>query len=1015
MSAIDNCVVVSCAGGGKTTKLIERLLSLLLEQGTAPGEILIITFTNKAAAEIRARLLAKLEEKARADSAAAALRRRILLSAAPGDALSVHTFHSWFLTLLRHRPGGFFSPPNVCADDAEVFEDGWRRWRRRAEKSPSPALKTVLRELTPAAARKMCGQFIRHRAACETYCETRGWRPPSSSEIFDAASEAEMLRALQDCAAAFAADKTGGGAIVSDARCAAARLASGESSPEKEKRYFFTNTDSVRVALEKHAAKNAPLLAELTAALANFFVYEEERRAHEFNAAALEVCGEFAREWDAALQARNEITFDDMERRVRAMLREENIYAELSYRLAARYRHILIDEFQDTSPMQWGIVRKWLRDAHGEDAPSVFIVGDPKQAIYGFRHGDSRLLGEAENFLREYYGAKKSSPQNICYRCGENILKFVNAVFDEERLPGFLPHRAGGGGGGRVEWHALQPAPKPPRRARVRNPLQETEAAADMPHLRAAAVAAKVAEILREWQIPDEPGANKTRRCVAADILILTPQLTHAAALADALAAKNISCALAGGESFLESFECADILDLIAALLSPERDYALARVLKSPLFALSDEELSVVAAADGDSLWEKLQRHPAAYARRARVLLKLWRRRAETTPLPAHDFLSRLFAQGEVFARYRAASPPPLHLRIGENLTRLLDLSLQIAGGARPLLAQFLDEVRRADGAPRKFDSSPPAAVRLMSIHAAKGLESPVVILTETDFARTGGRGDGTDIFVDWPPSSSAAENFVVSLRRHRRANAALKQKAKKAEEQEQTNLFYVAATRAKRALVIFSSDKPEGIAARAARAMRDLSSAQNAKDSGAQKVFGDSFFAPAAEAKTKPPPPAAAPAANIGRRLPKTAAAVRGEIRHRIIALLLSGISPAAARSLVAAEDAQWREAEKIAAAPPLQKLLQNAAEVLIERDFFIGGEIVRPDLIVARDDAVWIVDYKTGAAVSRPPPPAAGKLSPRRRRPLSRPPDSPRHSGHPRKNALFGFRMSGIFRAGW
>ncbi len=487
--------------------------------------------------------------------------------------------------------------------------------------------------------------------------------------------------------------------------------------------------------------------------------------------------------------------------------------------------------------------------------------------------------------------------------------------------------------------------------------MRDIESADEKPARRARTVAAKTAEILREWRLPQKNG--ETQRCRPGDILILMPQLTHAAALTDALAAENISCAAAGGgDSFLDSFECADILDLIAVLLSPEREYSLARVLKSPLFSLSDDSLAEIAAAEGGSLWEKLRRHPAEHSRRARVLLEFWRRRAETSLLPAHDFLSRLFARGDVFARYRAASPPPMRSRVCENLSRLLDLSLQIAGGARPLLSQFLDEVRRVDRETARTETGvSPSAVRLMSVHAAKGLESPVVILADADFVKAGGRGDPADIFADWPPSAAAPENFVVSLRRCRRAYSELKQKAKEAEERERANLLYVAMTRAERALIIFSSDEPADVAAPAYRAMQQLSSADG------EMVFGDSFRAAAAP-DANPQPPAAAQTKRIGERETKTAAAVRGEIRHRVAALLISGIPPEIARKLVAAEDAQWREAETIASSPPLQKLLQNAAEVLVERDFCIGGEVLRPDLIVVRDDAVWIVDYKTGDA---------------------------------------------------
>ena len=952
MKNIDSRVVVSCAGGGKTTEIINRLMALL-RAGAAPGEILVITFTNKAAGEIHSRLLENLAQAARDDEKMAALRRRMLLCASPRDTIQAHTFHGWFLTLLRYFPGAFFNLRTICADSGALFDESWRRWQKRAEESPTPELKTVLRELSPAALREMCKQFI------SSYTEYRVWnsRPPLPPVNLVAKCEGRR-GAIRKTAAAFAAICADGGKTATKARDAARRLAADETTPEEEEKNFFTGDGGVFSLLEKHTDKTggSGRLRKLTNAIRNYLMFREEIRANEFNAAALTVCADFARERDELLTARNEMTFDDLEWEVYKRSEAGRMREKLSYRLSARYRHILIDEFQDTSPLQWDIVREWLRDAHGEESPSVFIVGDPKQAIYGFRGGESRLLGEAENFLRDYYAAPPADSRNDCYRCDKKILRFVNAVFDGDSPTDFVPHRAAGANvGGRVEWHADAESPLPPKQIRMRNPLHEIAYADEKPVRRARAVAAKTAEILHTWHIPD---GDTIRPCRPEDILILMPQRTHAAALTDALLARGIACT---GESasFLESFECADILDLIAVLLLPSRDYALARVLKSPLFSLSDDELAELVAMAGDSLWDKLAQTSAPHFRRARILLKWWQRQAKMTVLPAHDFLSRLFAQGNVFARYRAASPSPLHFRIEENLSRFLDLALQIAGGARPLLRQFLDEVRRTGpeniAAAAGGESS---AVRLMSVHAAKGLESPIVILADADMTRKGGRGDSIDIYAARRPGENVPDRFIISLRGYRLSYRKMKQRAREMAERETVNLFYVATTRARRALVIFSAAKPAGVAGRAYREMRRLSSA---RPDDRQMALGDSFVA----AATPPPAPdSAAAIADIkfGQRISQTAAAVHGEIRHRIVALLLSGIPPEIARRLVAAEDAQWQEAQQIANSPKLQTILQNAEEVLVEREFFLHGEIVRPDLVVAHSDAIWIVDYKTG-----------------------------------------------------
>ena len=369
--------------------------------------------------------------------------------------------------------------------------------------------------------------------------------------------------------------------------------------------------------------------------------------------------------------------------------------------------------------------------------------------------------------------------------------------------------------------------------------------------------------------------------------------------------------------------------------------------------------LSELANGAGDSLWENLQNYsgnePAA--KRARILLKLWRRRAQTPPLPAHDFLSRVFAQGNATARYQAAVPKALQKRVRENLAKLLDFSLQTDGGARPLLAQFLEEAKNGADTPAAS-----GGVRLMSIHAAKGLQAPVVVIADCDFSHSGGRGNSVDILADWSPKKDTPAQFAASLRRRRRAYLALKQNAREQKEREQANLLYVAATRAEQALVIFSPAQPKDAAEWPRAAMQKLAPEQNPES---PMAFGEDLRA-AAETE-KPPATAAAKNEPLGRREPHAAAAVRGEIRHKILALLLSGVPAKQARRLVAAEPAQWREAEKIAAAPPLQKILKNAREILAEREFAMEQKIIRPDLVVIGEEAgkktAWIVDYKTAA----------------------------------------------------
>ena len=194
-------------------------------------------------------------------------------------------------------------------------------------------------------------------------------------------------------------------------------------------------------------------------------------------------------------------------------------------------------------------------------------------------------------------------------------------------------------------------------------------------------------------------------------------------------------------------------------------------------------------------------------------------------------------------------------------------------------------------------------------------------------------------------------------------------------EEREQANSLYVAMTRAEQALIIFSPAKPSGVAEWPMTAMQQLA-ARNDSDSESKTksdsktkngalFFGDDLRGVAdLQILPLPPPSKHLPRPPLGKSRPRTAAMMRGDMRHQILAMRLSGVAPALAKKLIAAEPSIWRQAETMLRSPPLKKLIAAAREILIERDFADGGKVIRPDLVLVGDSEVWIVDYKTGAA---------------------------------------------------
>ena len=967
-------VVVACAGSGKTRLLVNRVVRLL-ESGAKPGEILAVTFTRKAAAEIRGRALESLREK-NSD-----IRRRILLAESPEDALVVSTFHGWFLSLAALRPWSDSrrDPPRVGDDNNEpLLNEAWRNWLE--SESDSDAARELANFITPGAARLLLRKFAQNAAPWRLRERLCGNFEKSAG----AENEAEriMKERLRESAKRFARLAKGRGKILESAVRAAERFASGDIESGELRAAFLTAKNERRARL---VAEDDSLTEETVAALLDHLDAEQAARAAVFSRAALSAGAAFMRELDAVKARRHLAGFDDLEFSAWEALADPDggEAAALRYRLDCKYRHILIDEFQDTSPTQWQVMRAWLEDAHGSDeSPSVFIVGDPRQSVYHFRGGDPRLLDSAAKFLRGHYNAKVIR-QNTCRRCAPQILRAVNAVF--EAAENFVPHEfpeAKNETAGRVEWKVFEksaPSESDSESAPMRNPLTrrpgESEDAARA-HW-AEHIAETVATVLRDWKIGSRPARPE-------DILILLRQFTHAGILLEKMTARGIRCA--SGGAFLNSFECADLLALASFLAAPARDLQLARALKSPIFSLSDDDLRDIALRSRDekdsdskgstkpeSLWEKLQgcgNEVSPASARALRLLTRWRGLAETAHLPAHDLLSRICEEGEIVSRYLGAVSPALRNRVCENLHALADLALMMDGGRRPLLAQFLAGCARGEAEDRSPGGGGDGAA-VLTTHKAKGLEAPVVILADANFSEgdSGGRGDSADILIDWHPDRAAPDSFAVRPRSLPRAWRDLAEREARAKVREDENILYVAMTRAKVALFLFAlGDGGRGPAARFGL-FEKLAALPGAQGDARGGWVGDSFAQPAGRESETTGPDSFAPmdAIPAGVEGAETAETVRGRILHQLVALLLSGFSRAEAARLVPAGTAgmggMLAEAGRIADSPDLRKLL-DGAEFEMESDFAEAGKIFRPDLVARKNGEVWVVDYKSGGA---------------------------------------------------
>ncbi|HZF78746.1 MAG TPA: UvrD-helicase domain-containing protein, partial [Rubrivivax sp.] len=358
----------------------------------------------------------------------------------------------------------------------------------------------------------------------------------------------------------------------------------GEASFDEAWAGLFTK----RGELRKHLASR-PEAAALGEHLLAIRTMLAQDAAHHDHSRMVRLARVLASEFAALKRERGLADMPDLERAALAMLSDPEVSGWVQERLDQRVRHLLIDEFQDTSPLQWHALHGWLGSYAGAgQAPSVFIVGDPKQSIYRFRRADPRVFDAARQFIVEGLQGDFLACDHT-RRNAPAVLAAVNAVFDEAaRLDGWTPfrhHTTEVAGGGAV--HLLPSWPRPPKsgtaaaRTEWRDSLTEPRREPEIARRRheAATVADAVTALIGQEQLRP------------AQVMVLSRRRAPLALVADALAARGVAHVMPEEAPLADIAEAQDMTALLDVLASPGHDLSLARALKSPLFGASDDEL----------------------------------------------------------------------------------------------------------------------------------------------------------------------------------------------------------------------------------------------------------------------------------------------------------------------------------------------------------------------------------------------------------------------------------------
>ena len=841
-------VVQACAGAGKTWMLVSRIVRAMLA-GAKPHEILAITFTKKAAGEMRERLADWLLEFSKASdeeltqalitrgiSSEIALQpannlRRVLsnlyqstLSEPRG--VQIRTFHSWFAALLRHAPLavredlGLPAIYELLEDDAQAVQALWPRFYALLQRDE--ALHATYRAAVADVGRWGVQEALTNALAKRVEFELADRAGVVEGSIPSAAQLWPEMRGVDDPLQLFAAQRE---LLFAAARTLGAASQKSYSAKGQELELCCSEERWADVPLCLLTKEGAPrkfnpqltstpevsgaqaLCERVNAALEQQAAHLHQQHMAQLTRALIACFADLKRE-------RGWVDMNDLERAALHLLGDEELSGWVQQRLDAQLRHLLIDEFQDTNPLQWQALQSWLSGyvgagggAQGGNGPSVFIVGDAKQSIYRFRRAEPQVFEAATRFVCDGLQGTLLSCDHT-RRNAQGVMQVVNAVMAKAatELPyEFRSHTTESAEQGSVIRLPLAPAPEREQASSELIWRDTLNTPRDDPEEHAADVECQV---VARWV-----AAQIANGLQGEHIMVLARKRDRLARMRDALRDLGIASQISEKTALIDLPEVQDVVALLDALVSPSNDLALARALKSPLFNWRDDDLIALAHAVKESKlsswWQALlkEEHSAHILCRldADLALKtakqLRQMQALLQHLPPHDALSQMFAQHDWVARCMAAAPAPLRSRVQLSLQALLVAALEIGAG-RFLTPHAFVRALKAPHLKAPQTAASQDAVRLMTIHGAKGLEAHTVLLLDT--LTPASSSNFLDVLVDWPGEQTAPQTFAF-LRSESKAPACVGAALSHEREQrarEEINALYVAMTRAKQRLV---------------------------------------------------------------------------------------------------------------------------------------------------------------------------------------------------------------------
>ncbi|MEQ3625708.1 MAG: double-strand break repair helicase AddA [Celeribacter sp.] len=820
------------AGSGKTRVLTDRVARLLLHD-VAPQNVLCLTYTKAAASEMQNRLFKRLgkwatlpddklrEELAQlgepeTDLGAEVLRkaRRLFARAieTPGG-LKVQTIHSFCASLLRRFPLEAGVPPGFTEIDDRTRAQLMREVLDGVATGHRDIYRAMVRQIGGNDINALCAALSTHRAALP---EEPGrahamalFELPEDADADTLLAELDdpaLRRLFADCAEVLAGQSKTQQELGRSLRDCA------ELTLPRRARYdlliaaFFTATGTPRKTL-----LTKPSLAALADTADDLLEVTEDLTRLRATLTALKaaektlVLHRFAAVWLPAFRqakgARGWLDFDDLIEKSRDLLVRPGIAEWVLFKLDGGIDHILVDEAQDTSPLQWQVIDLLAGEftagegTRGARERTIFVVGDKKQSIYSFQGADpdgfDRMRASFSERLAQVQAALVELQLEYSFRSATPVLRAVDGVFAQSdglgEVSGHLAFH--GDMPGRVDlWPLIEPMDATPE-GHWTDPVDAVSETHETVRL-AQAIAAEIARMKREETLQHD-GAR--RPVSEGDVLILVQrrsELFHEIIRA----LKTAGLQVAGADRLKIGGELAvrDLLSLLHFLATPEDSLALAEVLRSPLLGWSEDRL-----------------YRTAYGRGKRYLWAVLRERGDADTVPMlqdllgntdfrrpYELLHRVLLRHDGRRRLTAR----LGAEATDGIDALLSQALAYEQTQIPSLTGFLDWIDSTETEIKRQPDSAGDRIRVMTVHGAKGLEAPIVFLPDSADRRAMLRGTviGDDQAVlpllsggDAPPRIEALKNAQLA-----------------AQEAERERLLYVAMTRAEQWLIVCAAGK---------------------------------------------------------------------------------------------------------------------------------------------------------------------------------------------------------------